>query len=359
MEQLDDLPSEMECVVCHGPHDYRHGDRPVPRCRPRRSAAEGAQRRPVRQRRGLLEGRIRLLARRRHAGIRAAAGGAGSRIRGHRGGPRRWRRLQVRPGARRHRHQRADHSVLGLSLLQAGPVLDVPARRDLRVSPALSWGDGHLHGVPLQLDQPQGARRGADRPRRVHRALGMRHPRRGPGGHHSRRHGGGGRLRADRAGDDRGGPASPARPAGGVGLPRRAPIAGLGERRRSCARSGRRRRDRRGAGPHRGLRLRRVSRGVRASVGRQPGPAHDPQAGHVRGVRRVQGAGHHRVVDHRRPQGTRRSRGAPGTLLLPPGRWTCWRRARCRWTGSSPTGWPSARSTRRWRWWPEAPTRSR
>ena len=34
MEQLDDLPAEMECVICHGRHDYRHGDRPVPAAGP-------------------------------------------------------------------------------------------------------------------------------------------------------------------------------------------------------------------------------------------------------------------------------------------------------------------------------------
>lgn len=30
MDQLDHLPATMECVVCHGPHDYRHDEKPVP-----------------------------------------------------------------------------------------------------------------------------------------------------------------------------------------------------------------------------------------------------------------------------------------------------------------------------------------
>jgi len=30
MDQLDHLPTTMECVVCHGPHDYRHDEKPVP-----------------------------------------------------------------------------------------------------------------------------------------------------------------------------------------------------------------------------------------------------------------------------------------------------------------------------------------
>ena len=30
MEQLESIPATMECVVCHGPHDYRHDEKPVP-----------------------------------------------------------------------------------------------------------------------------------------------------------------------------------------------------------------------------------------------------------------------------------------------------------------------------------------
>ena len=34
MQQLETIPSTMECVVCHGPHDYRHDERPVPKVGP-------------------------------------------------------------------------------------------------------------------------------------------------------------------------------------------------------------------------------------------------------------------------------------------------------------------------------------
>lgn len=34
MEQLDHLPGSMECVICHGPHDYRHDHKPVPTAGP-------------------------------------------------------------------------------------------------------------------------------------------------------------------------------------------------------------------------------------------------------------------------------------------------------------------------------------
>ena len=34
MEQLDHLPGSMECVICHGPHDYRHDHKPVPSAGP-------------------------------------------------------------------------------------------------------------------------------------------------------------------------------------------------------------------------------------------------------------------------------------------------------------------------------------
>ena len=30
MDQLDHLPRSMECVICHGPHDYQHDEKPVP-----------------------------------------------------------------------------------------------------------------------------------------------------------------------------------------------------------------------------------------------------------------------------------------------------------------------------------------
>jgi len=34
MEQHDHLPTTMECVMCHGPHDYRPGEKPVPAAGP-------------------------------------------------------------------------------------------------------------------------------------------------------------------------------------------------------------------------------------------------------------------------------------------------------------------------------------
>ncbi len=34
MDQLDHLPGTMECVICHGPHDYRHDEKPVPTAGP-------------------------------------------------------------------------------------------------------------------------------------------------------------------------------------------------------------------------------------------------------------------------------------------------------------------------------------
>ncbi|MEM7341034.1 MAG: alcohol dehydrogenase catalytic domain-containing protein [Actinomycetota bacterium] len=34
MDQLDHLPGSMECVLCHGPHDYRHEEKPVPTAGP-------------------------------------------------------------------------------------------------------------------------------------------------------------------------------------------------------------------------------------------------------------------------------------------------------------------------------------
>ncbi|MEM7272512.1 MAG: alcohol dehydrogenase catalytic domain-containing protein [Actinomycetota bacterium] len=34
MDQLDHLPSTMACVICHGPHDYRHEEKPVPTAGP-------------------------------------------------------------------------------------------------------------------------------------------------------------------------------------------------------------------------------------------------------------------------------------------------------------------------------------
>ena len=34
MEQLDHLPTSMECVICHGPHDYRHEEKAVPTAGP-------------------------------------------------------------------------------------------------------------------------------------------------------------------------------------------------------------------------------------------------------------------------------------------------------------------------------------
>ncbi|CAD9226907.1 putative Uncharacterized 50.6 kDa protein in the 5\\'region of gyrA and gyrB [Burkholderia cenocepacia] len=271
--------------------------------------------RDLRERLQMLHRRQDVLGRPQPVG--EGAGDPGPRVLRLRRSARRRRGRAFRRGAGRPRDRRADRAVRQVPLLQVGPVLDVRGTQYLRF-PARGRRrrDGRVHAHSADRDRSQDSARRIARGCGDHRAAVVRDPYGEPwrrAARRRRRDRGRGPARVD---DDAGRPPEDAEEARRDRPDRRTARTRAPVRRRRDDQPAARRRARDRPRAHRRLRLRRVHRDDRRAGRREPGARPDPQARPLRRIQRVRRGCDRRLVDHRRPQGARRTRRAPRAILL-------------------------------------------